>query len=339
MLAVERKTGYAYPLFFLEDPEMRTLLALASFGLLAALATGCTVVTSDAPLDAGDTGTVSDDGTDTNVDDTGIVTDTGTPDAPAGFGVIVRANDLVGGAADDIRDYGGGSTLADIRDGGRIAYAIAKYESGGTKIESNPIGNATSGGGRVDGKLVGLPVGGTVTITVTGYLRGLNGNNADVPMVRIPWATTTCTATPSATADVFATCTKKLELIPTLAGIVFTSDVLPADYCAGKGASTTDGFDLLRARTPATGTAVVSKTTNDCQGVIWVPETEFAAQEVGGVSTWRLAMEPKGSGAACSLTDANLCKVDRKTGTAKIDIFIVGEACRLTNASTGGTCF
>ncbi len=316
---------------------MRTLLVLGSFGLLASLAVGCTVVASDPPLDGGaDTGTVDDTGT---VTDTGVVTDNGTPDTPAGFAVIVRANDLVGGAADDIRDYGGGSTRADIELGGRIAYALAKYEAGGTKIESNPIGNAADGSGRVDGRLAGLPTGSPVTITVTGYLRGLNGNNADAPMTRIPWATTTCTATPSATADVFATCSTKLALIPTLSGIVFTSDVLPPGYCAGKGASTTDGFDILRARTPATGTAVVSKTVNDCLGVVWIPEAELAGQEVAGVSTWRLALEPKGSTPACSLTDANLCRVDRKTGAGKIDIFVVGEGCRLSNATTGGTCF
>lgn len=326
---------------------MRTLLVLGSFGLIAGVtvaAMGCTVVTNDAPLDAGpDTGTiVADDGVDTNV----VVTDTGMmPETPAAFGVIVRANDLVGGAADDIRDFGGGSTRADIQVGGRIAYAIAKYEDGSRKDESNPIGNATSGGGRVDGKLIGLPTGAAVTITVTGYLRGLNGNNDEAPMIRVPWAVTTCTATPSATADVIATCknasgtNSTLELIPTLSGILFTSDVLPDGYCAGKGASTTTGFDVLRARTPATGTAVVSKTTDDCLGVIWVPETEFATQEVSGVSTWRLAMEPKGAAAACSLTDPNLCRVDRKTGTAKIDIFVVGTSCQLTNATTAGTCF
>jgi hypothetical protein len=314
---------------------MRTLLILGS-GLLASLAVGCTVVTSDPPLDGGpDTGIVNDTGT----TDTGVVTDS-TPDTPAGFAVVVRANDLVGGAMDDIRDFGGGSTRADIEVGGRIAYALAKYENGATKVESNPIGNAADGSGRVDGRLVGLPTGSPVSITVTGYLRGLNGNNADAPMTRIPWATTTCTATPSATADVFATCSTKLALIPTLAGIVFTSDVLPPDYCAGKGKSTTDGFDLLRARTPATGTAAVSKTTNDCQGVIWVPETEFAAQETDLTSTWRLSVEPKGTGAACSQTDANLCRVVRKDSAgAKIDIFVVGEGCRLSNTTTGGTCF
>lgn len=320
---------------------MRTLLALGSAGLLSLVAVGCTVVTNDPALDdAGDTGVIVDTGTAETIDtDTGPITDTGTPDTATLPAVIVKANDLVGGAADDIRDYGGGSTRSDIEVGGRIAYALAKYEAGGVKVESNPIGNAVDGSGRVDGRLTGLPTGAPVTITVTGYLRGLNGNNADAPMIRVPWATTTCTATPSATADVVATCSTKLALIPTLSGIVFTSDVLPTGYCAGKGKSTTDGFDLLRARTPASGTAVVSKTTDDCEGVIWVPETEFASQEVAGVSTWRLGVEPKGTGAACSQTDANLCKVDRKTGAGKIDIFVVGEGCRLSNATTGGTCF
>lgn len=144
---------------------------------------------------------------------------------------------------------------------------------------------------------------------------------------------------PSATADVFATCATKLALISGLSGIVFTSDVLPPGYCTGRGASATDGFDRLRARIPATGTAVVSKTTDDCQGVVWIPETEFAAQETAGVSTWRLGMEPKGMAAACSHTDANLCRIDRKTGEGKIDLFIVGEGCRLNNTTTGGTCF
>ncbi|MBI2389992.1 MAG: hypothetical protein HYV09_10415 [Deltaproteobacteria bacterium] len=323
---------------------MRTLLRLGSLALFASfafgaasLANGCTVMVNDDPLpdaadDAGDdTGAdVADEGVDTTPTD-------GAVDAPAPPAVIVRANDLVGGASDDVRDYGGGSTFTDITVGGRIAYALAKYEAGTVKVESNAIGNAADGSGRVDGRLVGLPTDkGELTITVTGYLRGLNGNGTDTPNTRVPWAQTTCKATPSATADVVATCATKLALIPDLKGIVFSSDVLPPDYCAGKGKT---DFELLRARIPTSGTAVVSKTTNDCQGVIFVPESEFLAQEVSGVSTWSLSLEAKSSATACTLKDP-FCKIDRKLGTADaIDLYVVGEACRLTNASTGGTCF
>lgn len=319
---------------------MRTLLRLGSLALFASfafgaasMANGCTVMVNDEPLpdaadDAGDD-VATDDGVDSAPPDV-------APDAPAPPAVIVRANDLVGGIDDDVRDYGGGSTFSDITAGGRIAYAIAKYEAGTVKVESNAIGNAASGGGRVDGRLVGLPTDkGELTITVTGYLRGLNGNGPDAPSIRVPWAQTTCKATPSATADVVATCATKLALIPDLKGIVFSSDVLPPDYCAGKGKT---DFELLRARLPTSGDAVVSKTTNDCQGVIFVPESEFLAQEVSGVSTWSLSAEVKSSATACTLADP-FCKIDRKTGAEKIDIYVVGEACRLTNASTGGTCF
>jgi hypothetical protein len=317
---------------------MRTLLRLGSFCLLSSLAVGCTITSSDAPLDdAGDTGVVADDGTDTQVTDT-QVTDTGTPetDAAPAFAVIIPANALVGGVDDDVRDYGGGSTRSDIVDGGRIWEAYGAYTSGSTTIESTRIGNAPSGGGRVDGRLTGLPTGSPVTITVTGYLRGLNGNNADAPNTRVPWARTTCTATPSATSDVTATCATKLAIIPDLKGIFFSSDVLPDGYCAGKGVAE---FDILRARTPISGTATVSKTTNDCQGVIFVPESEFASAEVGGVSEWSLSLEPKGTAPACTLTPANKCVIDRKTGTGKIDIYVVGAACQMSNAKTGGTCF
>lgn len=312
---------------------MRTSLRLGSFCLLATLATGCTIVESDPLLDdAGDTGAVTDDGTDTMVTDTG--TSETTPDAPVGYAVIIRANDLVGGTMDDIRDYGGGSTYSDIAVGGRIWEAYGLYESGGTKIESTRIGNNTGGSGRVDGRLTGLPTGSEVTITVTGYLRGLNGDNADAPSKRVPWARTTCKATPSATADVYATCATKLALIPDLKGIIFSSDVLPDGYCTGKGATE---FELLRARIPYSGTAVVSKTTNDCQGVVFIPESEFLANEVSGVSEWSLSLERKGSGTACTLSTP--CRIDRKTGMDKIDVYVVGTSCQLTNASTGGSCF
>lgn len=319
---------------------MRTLLRLGTLSLFAGLAAfatmstnGCTVLVNDAPLDAGDDAIVTDDGVDTATTDSGADVATDTPTDAAAYAVIVKADDLVGGKDDDVRDYGGGSTYLDITAGGRISYAVAAYGTGSTTIESNKIENGT-GGKRIDGRLVGLPTDkGELTITVTGYLRGLNGNNADVPSTRIAWATTTCKATPSATADVTATCTK-LALIPTLKGILFSSDVLPADYCTGKGAT---DFETLRARMPFTGTATVSKTTNDCLGVIWVPESEFLAKEVSGVTEWSLSAEVKSSSTACTI--ATPCKVDRGTGTTKLDIYVVGDSCKLINVSTGGTCF
>ena len=85
--------------------------------------------------------------------------------------------------------------------------------------------------------------------------------------------------------------------------------------------------------------AACSKTTNDCQGVIFIPESEFASAEVGGVSEWSLSLEPKGTAPACTLTPANKCVIDRKTGSDKIDIYVVGTACQMSNAKTGGTCF
>lgn len=319
---------------------MRTLLRLGTLSLFAGFAAfaamsanGCTVLVNDAPLDAGDDAIVTDDGVDSAPSDSGadVATDT-APDAAA-YAVIVKADDLVGGAADDIRDYGGGSTYLDITAGGRIAYAVAAYGTGATAIESNQIG--VSGGKRVDGRLVGLPTDkGELTLTVTGYLRGLNGNGADVPSARVRWATTTCKATPKSDADVVATCTTKLAIISDLKGILFSSDVLPADYCTGKGAT---DFETLRARLPYSGTATVSKTTNDCLGVIWIPETEFLASEVTGVTEWSLSAEVKSSTTAC--TSSTPCKVDRGTGASKLDIYVVGDSCRLTNASTGGTCF
>lgn len=319
---------------------MRTLLQLGTLGLFAGLATfaamstnGCTVLVNDAPLDGGDDAIVTDDSGDTGVVDTGVAdtgTDTATDTKPT-YAVIIPADSLVGGTADDIRDYGGGSTFLDITAGGRISYAIAAYGTGTAKVESNQIGNGT-GGKRVDGRLTGLPTGSELTITVTGYLRGLNGNNADTPSARVPWATATCKATPSATADVTATC-EKLALMD-LKGILFSSDVLPADYCTGKGAT---DFELLRARLPYSGTATVSKTTDDCLGVIWIPESEFLSNEVSGVTNWSLSAEVKSSATACTI--ATPCKVDRGTGTSKVDVYVVGDSCRLTNTSTGGTCF
>lgn len=328
---------------------MRSVLQLGALPLAAitavALAStfgGCTITTNDAPLsDAGDTGTVTDD-TGTPVDDTGVVTDTGTPET-SGPAVIIKALSLIGSTTtDDIRDFGGGSTRSDIVDGGRIAYGFAKV---GTQ-ESSVIGK-DSAGAYVDGRLEGLTPGTPVTITVTGYLRGLNGNDDADPMFRIPWATTTCTATPSATVDVVAECTK-LSLIPDLKGIVISSDVLPPSWCTSKGMTKlTDGtdktvFDRLRARTPYDGTAAVSKTVNDCLGVIWIPFSEYsAAEDAAGVSNWSLSLETNDSGTACTLASPG-CVVDRKVGTAdETDIYVVGEACRLNNDTAPRTpaCF
>lgn len=317
---------------------MRTLLRLGTFGLFASLAAfaavstnGCTVLVNDAPLDDAAADTIADEGVDTATD-TGtpdVSTDT-APDAPVGYAVVVPATALIGGSADDIRDYNGGSSYSDIVSGGRIAYAIASYGS----VESNKIGENV-GGKLADGRLVGLPTDkGELTITVTGYLRGMNGDGTATPNKRVAWATTTCKATPSTTADVTATCAK-LALIPDLKGILFSSDVLPPDYCTGKGAT---DFELLRARLPYDGTATVSKTTDDCLGVIWIPESEFAASEVSGVTKWSLSAEVKSSSTACTIAPPG-CTVDRGTGTSKLDVYVVGDSCRLTNTSTGGTCF
>lgn len=313
---------------------MRTVLRLAPFalagvaGLWAALATGgCTVVTESNTTDSGVPADTSPVDNDTGMMDTGT-TDTEMPETgtPA---VIVKATDLIGSSLmDDVRNFGGGGTLADIRDNGKIAYAIAAYDSGSSKIESNFIGIDASGA-YVDGRLTGLPTGSMVNIVVTGYLRGLNGNNADTPTTRIPWATAHCTATPSATADVVATC-EKLALIPDLDGIVFSSDVLPPGYCAGKGAT---DFDLLRARTPYSGSAVVSKTSNDCGGVIWIPSSEFMSVESGGKSEWSLSLESKTMGTACTL--AAPCQVDRMGNS----VWIVGASCQLDDTTAPGGCF
>lgn len=297
--------------------------AYASFG-----AAGCTVTTSDGSLDGGETG-----------GDTGVVTDTGTsdtgdaggdtnlpPDTGAGFAVVIPAASLIGSSvSDDVKDFGGGSTKSDIVTGGRIAYAVATSGS----ATSAPFGkSATDSSKLVDGRLTGLTVGTSATITVTGYLRGLNGNLAEAPSTPIAWATTTCTATPSATADVTASCTK-LKLLSTLKGILFSADVLPDGYCIGKGAT---DFSLTRARQPFSGPATVSKTTNDCLGVIWVPLSDVT-ETAGGKSEWSLSLETKGSGTACTL--AAPCKVTRGT----LDVFVVGNECQLSNTSTGGTCF
>ncbi len=281
--------------------------------------TGCVVVT-DSTSDAGDTGYVDDTGTtDTGITDTG--TDTALPS------VIIPGAALLG---DDALDFGGGSSKADIVTNKRIAYAVAKVGA----TESGPIGKDASGT-IVNGKLTGLTPGVPVTITVTGYLRGLTGKNADPANERIPWAVTTCTATPSASADVTAAC-NKLALITDLKGIVVTSDVLPSGYCAGKGAT---DFEELRARTPFSGSAIASRYVTDCYGVIFIPFADFSASEVGGVSEWSLSLGSKSSSTACTSTAP--CRVDRKTSSASpIDLYVVGSECGLnTSTAAPTTCF
>ena len=269
----------------------------ASFG-----AVGCTVTTTDTV----DSGVPNDTGTPPG--DTG--TDTGgeaSPDAPAGFAVIIPAKGLTTSSTDatEIHDFGGGATKADIKDGNRIAYAVGKSGA----IESTNIGK-TATDTLVDGRMVGLPVGTEATITVTGYLRGLNGKGTAPANMRIPWSVTTCKATPSATQDVTATCNGPLHLLDKeIDGVVFTADVLPSGYCdSDKAKSTANGFDALRARTPESGTAVASYYGSDCKGVVFIPAAEFAAAETAGISMWRPALETKGSGPACTL--ATPCKVD-----------------------------
>ena len=303
------------------------LAVMASLGYAAFGAVGCTVTVEDSP----DGGTL----TDTGGIDTNPTTDTGS-----GFAVIIPAVVLIGGIDDDVRDFGGGSTKTDIVDGGRVynAYAVG----GGTT--STEIGKDSTDK-LVDGKVYGLPAGVPVTFTVTANLRGLDGDGPGPGTQLVPWATATCTATPSASSDVTATCTRKtasggdeactrgcLQLIPTLQGIVFSSDVLPPSYCDGRGATE---FSLLRARQPFSGGATVSRTVQDCRGVIFVPLTSVT--ETAGKSEWGLSLEPTGTASACSLM--NPCQVDRNTTGGLVDLFVVGSECQLTNASTGGTCF
>jgi hypothetical protein len=320
---------------------MSTALGLAvaaSLGYAAFGAVGCTVVTSDAPLS--DAGTDTAVTTDTLVPGDTLVPETTTDTGP-GFAVIIPAKMLIGGISDDIRDFGGGSTKTDIVTGGRVwnAFAVAGGKT------SNEIGKDASDK-LVDGKIFGLPAGAPISITVTANLRGLNGDGPDPGTQPVPWATATCTATPSATADVTATCTRKkadgtseacttgcLQLIPTLKGIVFSADVLPDTYCDGKGKTE---FSLTRARTPFSGSAVVSRTVSDCKGVIWIP-LEKVTTETAGKSDWGLSLEPKGTAAPCSRSTA--CTIDRNTASGLLDVYVVGSECQLTNASTGGTCF
>ena len=185
---------------------LATCLGYAAFG-----AAGCTVVTSDAPLDDArtDTNPATDSGVDTNpVVDSGV--DTAPTDTGTGPAVIIPASALIGGCSgsplvcDDIRDFRGGSTKTDIVSGGRVWNAFAV---GGGKTSTEIGKDATDK--LVDGKVFGLPAGTPVTFTVTANLRGLNGDGPDPGTQTIPWATATCTATPSATADVTATCTRK----------------------------------------------------------------------------------------------------------------------------------
>ncbi|MEO7093567.1 MAG: hypothetical protein ABI175_09970 [Polyangiales bacterium] len=324
---------------------------VASLGYAAFGAVGCTVVTSDAPLtDAAGTDTLTPP-TDSGVD-TAIGTDTSTPDTSVGFAVVIPAAVLIGGVADDVRDFGGGSTKTDIITGGRVWNAFA---TAGGKT-STEIGKDSTDK-LIDGKIFGLPAGTAITITVTANLRGLNGDGPDPGTQTVPWATATCTATPSATADVIATCTRKkadgtsescvkgcLQLIPGLKGIVFTADVLPDGYCDGKGKT---AFELTRARQPfGPGAVTTSRTVSDCKGVIWVPAdkvTETAAKS--GISDWGLSLETT---APVPCSGSSACRIDRNTkpgGCAVagevdcLDVFVVGNECQLTNASTGGTCF
>jgi hypothetical protein len=337
-----------------------SLAALAAY--VAFSAGGCTVTTSDDTLDGGDTGVINQD--------TGQPPlDTGTPDTTptdtgSGTAVVIKAQLLVGGLCDgtacDIRDFGGGSAKTDIiptdpGEGQLIWDAYATVTTASGTVTSNEI-KGTSTTSYVDGRLTGLQAGTPVTITVTGYLRGLMGDGPDKGNIQIPWATATCTATPSDTTDVQATCTRTtsagavactngcLTLIPTLKGILFTNDVLQSGYCSGKGAT---DFSLFRARLPFTGVAAVSRNEQDCGGVIWVPADGSWSEESPGVSNWGLSLEPLGaSEPACSLS--NPCKIDRnKTPGACatagspdcLDVYVVGSECQMTNTSTGGTCF
>jgi hypothetical protein len=339
-------------------------LSLAAFAAYVAFsAGGCTVTTSDDTLDGGDTGVANTD-TGQPPNDTGSP-DTTPTDTGSGTAVVIKAQFLVGGLCDsvacDIRDFGGGSKKSDIiptdvAEGMLIydAFGSVTTSTGSTVTSTEISGTATTT--YSDGRITGLQAGTEVTITVTGYLRGKMGDGPSAGTTLIPWATATCKATPSATTDVQATCTRNtsagavactngcLTLIPTLKGILFTNDVLPSDYCTGKGAT---DFSLFRARLPFTGTATVSRNEQDCSGVIWVPADGSWSEESPGVSNWGLSLEPSAaSEPACSLS--NPCKVDRNktpgacatAGSADcLDVYVVGSECQMTNASTGGTCF
>jgi hypothetical protein len=303
-------------------PLHRTLVALLGFGTFTAA--GCTLTVNDGlPNDAGPD--ALPDGA--PIEDAPPV---GDADAPNQFAVVIRAADLIGGSGEtDIEDLGGGSTRAEIV-GFTVAYALAKSGA----VESSPI-EKTGANSYLDGRLVGLPPGVKAAITVTGYLRGLNGDLAAAPDRRIPWATATCEATPSATADVVATC-GKLKL-GDQKGVVFASDVLPPDYCTGKGAT---DFSRLRARLPYDGPAAISRATDDCRGVIWVPSSEFTASETAGITNWSLSLEAKSAGTACTLK-APGCRVDRNDPAGGFfDIVVMGEGCRLNATTTGSaSCF
>lgn len=333
------------------------LAAIASY--VAFSAGGCTVTTSDGPLDGGDSAITDTGGTDTtppkDTNPGDVTTDTG-----GGPAVIVPAAFLVGGLCDgvacDIRDFGGGSTKRDIIPAdpteGMIIYDAYAVAGGKTSTEIK----GTQSAGYVDGKIYGLPAGAPVDIIVTGYLRGMMGTGPSKGTDQIAWAAAKCTATPSATNDVKATCVRQktggtsvactngcLTLIPTLKGILFTSDVLPTGYCTGKGAT---DFDLYRARLPFSGAVSVSRNEQDCAGMIWIPSDGTWSEESPGISNWGLSTEIKSSGTACSLS--NPCKVDRNktpgacntAGSANcLDVYVVGSECQMTNTSTGGSCF
>lgn len=295
-------------------------VGVAAYGSFGAM--GCTILTSDT-VDGGYIGDGGDGGSDAA--DTG-----GKPDTGSGFAVIINAKDLIdlpGTSLDGAKDLGYGSTTDDIKHL-KVYNAIGAVGA----LESTPIGRDASNS-FVNGRLTGLAAGAPVTITVTGYLRGLNGDNGDVPSQRIPFVSTTCTATPSATSDVDAKCTF-MKFIPGTAGVIVSSDVLPTGWCDGPGKT---GFFRLRARQPLTGPSTVSRTVDDCKGVVFIPLTKIT--ETAGRSEFALSMEPPASGAPCTLTKA--CQVDRKCtgGTCATDVYVISAECGLSNATTGGTCF
>lgn len=326
------------------------LTAWSTFG-----AVGCVITTEDD--------------TDGGVTDTGTTGDTANPGTTGGLSI--KASDLLASQASDtdIKDFGGGSTYAEIT-GLKIAYAKAKIVSGPT-IPADPefpsglsvIGKGASG--YLDGTIEGL-LPGEYQILVTGYLRGVNGpgvedGNTDVNL-RVPFARAKCSATVTVGAVAPATCEILSIIDPDTSdlvskGIIFPSDLLPAGYCAGAGATK---FELLRARFPTIGSALVSTAGSDCQGVIFIPEaTSWTSMESGTTreTVWSLSLEPKfnttphcpdpaGSDpnncTACTITTQ--CKVIRKDASGNIDLFVVNPAtnpgCVVSAANTGTTdCF
>ncbi len=310
-------------------------------------AVGCTVVSSDSTTDTGVVVTDTNPAPDTGTPDTTPTADTGT-----GHVVTVPAVQLITSSIADatlVHDFGGGSTRDDLV-GNRLydAFALACTDDGKTDtICATGIGSTEIGKGAgdtlVDGKITGLPNGtATYKITVTGYLRGFNGDLAVAPAHddahRVKWAQVNCTVKYDGSADVTATCTP-LKLIAA-DGVVFTSDILPDGYCAGKGASTTAGFSILRARNPDTGTVVVSRTTDDCLGVVYVTKASLA---LGTATTapFRLSLESK-DGTISACTANSTCSVDFNSA----HIVIVGGSASAANKcplnasnTTPSSCF